>query len=281
MGKLLNVGCGSRFHKSWVNVDVRKTHEEVIPVDITGSLPFHSKSFEMVYHSHLLEHLPKSSAPDFLLECFRVLENGGIIRVVVPDLEAIVRQYILALNEIRTGSSAWKENYNWIMLEMFDQVVRDKSGGGMSDYLKNDEIPNLDYVKERCGKEIDKILLNYKSSKAESRPESSLGSKIKKLRKIVNLIRPRNIRELILMACLGKEYKALTTGRFRLGGEVHQWMYDSYSLSQLLAKSGFVDIVQRGASESYLENWSAYNLDTEPDGEIYKPDSLFMEARKP
>jgi hypothetical protein len=35
------------------------------------------------------------------------------------------------------------------------------------------------------------------------------------------------------------------------------------------------------ADESYITNWTSFNLDTEPDGSIYKPDSLYMEAVKP
>jgi hypothetical protein len=58
-------------------------------------------------------------------------------------------------------------------------------------------------------------------------------------------------------------------------------MYDRYSLASLLQKCGLGKIVQRTASESYISNWTNFNLDTELDGTVYKPDSLFMEAVKP
>lgn len=58
-------------------------------------------------------------------------------------------------------------------------------------------------------------------------------------------------------------------------------MYDSYSLAKLLKACGFQQIMQRTATQSYIPNWSDFNLDTEPDGSVYKPDSLFMEAIKP
>ena len=35
------------------------------------------------------------------------------------------------------------------------------------------------------------------------------------------------------------------------------------------------------ASESRIPGWSEFHLDTEPDGTVYKPDSLNMEAVKP
>ncbi len=73
--------------------------------------------------------------------------------------------------------------------------------------------------------------------------------------------------------------KALNIGRFRLGGEIHQWMYDRYSLGQLLAKNGFVDIKVVNADESNIPNWNSFGLDIIGD-KVRKPDSLFIEARK-
>jgi hypothetical protein len=86
---------------------------------------------------------------------------------------------------------------------------------------------------------------------------------------------------LYLKQLLGSEYKALQIGRFRQGGEIHQWMYDRYSLSVLLNKIGLEQVKKCSAKESYVPNWISWNLDTEPDGSIYKPDSLYMEGIKP
>ncbi len=52
-------------------------------------IPFPDRSFDVVYHSHVLEHLSKSEASKFLKECSRVLRPQGVLRVVVPDLEEI------------------------------------------------------------------------------------------------------------------------------------------------------------------------------------------------
>jgi hypothetical protein len=57
-------------------------------------------------------------------------------------------------------------------------------------------------------------------------------------------------------------------------------MYDQYSLTRLLRRVGFADPKRFDASESQIPGWVAYNLDTEPDGAVYKPDSLYMEAVK-
>ena len=93
---------------------------------------------------------------------------------------------------------------------------------------------------------------------------------------------PNYRRETFLKFLLNSsDYQALQVDRFRQGGEIHQWIYDSYSLQRLLDQCGFTQIVQRTATTSYAPDWSSFNLDTEPDGSIYKPDSLFIEAIKP
>jgi hypothetical protein len=126
----------------------------------------------------------------------------------------------------------------------------------------------------------EKIRLGQANQAKDSSPTSLLLNHI--LKPIYRFIRyPGYRREKLLAVLLGQEYATLQLGRFRQSGEVHQWMYDRYSLKRLLEHCGFSGVVQRSAKESYIENWHQFNLDTEPDGSIYKPDSLYMEAVKP
>jgi hypothetical protein len=69
-------------------------------------------------------------------------------------------------------------------------------------------------------------------------------------------------------------------GKFRMSGEIHQWMYDRYSLKRLLETAGFENFTPVTAFQSRIPGWPAYELDTEQ-GEVRKPDSLFAEATKP
>ena len=80
----------------------------------------------------------------------------------------------------------------------------------------------------------------------------------------------------------GKEGRnaALGVARFRSGGEIHHWMYDQYSLADALATGWICGPKRFDANQSRIPGWVAYNLDTEPDGAVYKPDSLYMEAVK-
>jgi hypothetical protein len=69
-------------------------------------------------------------------------------------------------------------------------------------------------------------------------------------------------------------------GRFRLGGEVHQWMYDRYSLRALLEETGFIEVLQIDAYTSMIESWDRYQwLDVE-ESKVRKPDSIFLEGKK-
>lgn len=279
--KCLNLGCGCRFHPAWENLDFTSTGEGIITHNLTQGIPFSDNSIDVVYHSHLLEHFSRSEADFFLKECCRVLRPGGILRVVVPDLEKITRTYLLSLEAAIAGSQEWAFNYEWMLIQLYDQVSRHHSGGEMVNYVSHDPIPNEEFILKFSGVDAKNLITAVRQHQNANR--NTKKSKIRQLLKpIYRLMRePSHYRELLLKFLLGNEYQSLQIGRFRQGGEVHQWMYDRYSLSLLLQNCGLDRIVQQTANESYLADWTVWNLDTETDGTIYKPDSLFMEAIKP
>ena len=279
----LNLGCGRRFHPEWTNVDFVSTGEGVIAHNLTQGIPFPDASFDVVYHSHVLEHFPKIASESFLRECCRVLRPQGVLRVVVPDLEQITRNYLIALEKATAGSREWAANYEWMLLEMYDQTVRNNSGGEMATYLSTEHIPNEEFVLQRYGIEAKNLISAGSQHRQQSQPASVPEGQPKRLLKqIYRFLRyPTNRQELLLKFLLGEEYSALQIGRFRQKGEIHQWMYDRYSLALLLEQCCLENVVQRTATESYIPDWTGFNLDTELDGTVYKPDSLFMEAIKP
>lgn len=263
----LNLGCGRHCHPAWTNVDFTSTTEGVIAHNLRQGLPFPSASFDVVYHSHVLEHLPKVEAPGLLQECFRVLRPQGILRVVIPDLEQIARLYLEALEQAIQGSREWSNHYNWILLEMYDQTVREHSGGAMASYLAAETVPNQNFVIQRLGREAKNLIEALQQYRQQSSPVE---------------VQPPSEREGLLKNLLGDaDYQALQIGRFRQSGEVHHWMYDRYSLSHLLEQAGFEQIRVCRADESAIPNFGQYQLDVEADGQIRKPDSLYVEAIKP
>ncbi|ETR69785.1 MAG: hypothetical protein OMM_09304 [Candidatus Magnetoglobus multicellularis str. Araruama] len=79
-------------------------------------IPYADYSVDVVYHSHVLEHMPRQFAPVFIQECFRVLKIGGIIRVAVPDLERIVREYLKNLEQaLNDDEQAANRLYNYFI----------------------------------------------------------------------------------------------------------------------------------------------------------------------
>ena len=279
---MLNLGCGNRFHPKWVNVDFSSIGDGVIAANLAKGIPFPEAHFDVVYHSHVLEHFSRADAVYFLEECWRVLKPGGILRVAVPDLEKIARAYLDALKKVQGGDEIYEANYDWLLLEMYDQTVRNISGGDMARFLMDKDVHNEEFIIKRCGVEIKSLIQAGKDKRQSSVPQAtnfSLGSLKSLLRKCCN--KYYWYEEAVKFFLGSKDYQALRIGRFRLDGEVHQWMYDNYSLQRLIVKSDFVNVTQMAADESNIDNWVTYNLDTEPDGSTYKPDSIFFEARKP
>lgn len=118
----LNLGCGLRAPFGWTNVDgswnarlakyplVRRSlsrlglfpsdkleipwSSTILIHDIRKSLPFPDSSVAALYASHVLEHLYREEGQKLIAESFRVLQARGVLRIVVPDLRAIVEEYL-------------------------------------------------------------------------------------------------------------------------------------------------------------------------------------------
>lgn len=120
----------------------------------------------------------------------------------------------------------------------------------MLNYWKQNPMPQEEFIIERTGSEVKNALKTIRSN-PNNRPTKN---------------------------CIHKNADEI--GKFRLSGEIHQWMYDEYSLGKLLQIAEFNQIKKVEANKSYIKNFNSYFLDIEQNGEIRKPDSLFMEAIK-
>jgi hypothetical protein len=132
----------------------------------------------------------------------------------------------------------------------------------MIGYISKQHIENIEFIVNLWGVEGRRAIENARE-KTKKSPERSLGN-VLGLKKFP--IQRRNrlfaIKELVNRLLLGKEYEALQIGRFRISGEIHQWMYDRYSLSMLFNKCGFKNITRRTATDSYIPEWDKFQLDT-------------------
>ena len=278
-----NLGCGSQICPDWINIDLVRTGPGVVAHDLSTGIPLPDASCEVVYHSHVLEHLRRSDAQFFMRECFRVLKPGGILRVAVPDLEQICRQYLLALDRVLAKGAHAACDYEWIMLELFDQTVRPQSGGDMRAYLQQNPLPNEAFVYERIGEVGREMVSSLRASVGQvghSSENLSLGIGAF-LRKMGRHMGVQLAQKLVFWATGRRFIEACRLGRFRMGGEVHQWMYDRYSIEQLMISVGLKDPRQESALTSRISGWTDVPLDVLPDRTVRKPDSLFMEGLRP
>ncbi len=288
--KLLNLGCGDRYcpDANWTNVDFVSAHPRVIAHDLLRGLPFQANQFDAVYHSHVLEHFTLADGQRFLNECLRVLKPGGVLRVAVPDGEQICRLYLEALSKLEAGESDWQDRYDWMMLELYDQLVRTSSGGAMADYLRHPELPeskDKDFILWRTGNIGREIMESAAQARAtQEKGTNGAASSAHDWRRWAGQTRSalrRWRQQLKLWPLSSRERQALAVGLFRLSGEVHQWMYDAYSLRQAIEIAGLVNISRCQPTESKIENWAAYHLDVDVDGTEHAPSSVYLEGRKP
>lgn len=97
--------------------------DNMVSQDLSKGIPFDDASVDVVYHSHMLEHLDRWVAPLFMAEVRRVLRPGGIQRVVVPDLERLCRDYLEHLRACDEDPSLLPDHDRYVG-EIIEQSVR-------------------------------------------------------------------------------------------------------------------------------------------------------------
>lgn len=121
----VNVGCGKTITEGWRNIDnslslklarvpflvsllrslrlIQKPQYDYIQFtrshhiefgNAIKRLPLPDSSVEVLYSSHMIEHLDRDEMNRFLQEALRVLQPGGILRLAFPDIRHYVRQYL-------------------------------------------------------------------------------------------------------------------------------------------------------------------------------------------
>jgi SAM-dependent methyltransferase len=136
---LLNLGSGPALAPGWIAVDASwngwlatrpwlraaaraaglvSAHHAAIPwpsagilcIDASRGLPFPDGTVDGIFAAHLVEHLHPDDARRLLAECWRALAPGAALRVIVPDLEAIVDAYRRLLaqpGDHRAAAASW------------------------------------------------------------------------------------------------------------------------------------------------------------------------------
>ena len=88
----LHIGPGKAYFPGWTNVDLFD-HVEADMFAHALALPFEGGSFDLIYSSHVLEHLNRHMVSAALYHWRYLLKEGGILRLSVPNFRAVCRYY--------------------------------------------------------------------------------------------------------------------------------------------------------------------------------------------
>lgn len=134
--KFYNIGAGSFFHPYWTNIDYHNNfydkdrHFINIEYDLMKieKLPIESNSAEIVYISHVLEHISDSAAHNILSECYRILKPNGLLRIVQPDIDCYYNAYkrgdqvFFGKYPKNLSSKLWEEKWFGVPMDVLEQA---------------------------------------------------------------------------------------------------------------------------------------------------------------
>ncbi|NWF57770.1 MAG: methyltransferase domain-containing protein [Fischerella sp.] len=114
----LHLGCGPINHPKFINIDgLPAPHIHYIR-PINNLSCFAKNSVDLIYACHCLEHFSHADVPMVLAEWFRVLKKDGILRLSVPNFDALLDIYHAKGNDINSiiravmGGQDYKYNFH-------------------------------------------------------------------------------------------------------------------------------------------------------------------------
>jgi len=118
----LNVGASPIWRKKgWTILEHKPSkNTENYVLGNAADIDLPDDGCSIIFCSHVLEHIPHFQIQKVLLEFSRVLETGGVLRVLTPDLKKIATAY-----------AGEDENFFKQALEEDENIRRDLGLGGM------------------------------------------------------------------------------------------------------------------------------------------------------
>ena len=164
----LHLGCGTKHIDGYVNIDAR-----YLPgVDEVDNIKFLRKykpnSVDVIYTSHTLEHVGRYEVEGVLRRWYEILKPGGILRLAVPNFEAICKYYMqnhhhkkIQLNDVMGllyGGQDYDGNFHYVTFDNkslhstlsklgfreYQTYDRDKTEHSHIDDFSNSYIPHMD-----------------------------------------------------------------------------------------------------------------------------------------
>ncbi len=133
----LHLGCGGVRLPGFTNIDCRHlpTVDRVDNIRFLRS--YADESVDLIYCAHVLEHFSRWDYSSVLATWHRVLRRGGVLRLAVPDFEAIVSRYLKTrdlpdLIGLLYGGQDYTENHHYHAWDLAS-LTRDLEGAGFTD----------------------------------------------------------------------------------------------------------------------------------------------------
>lgn len=130
--RFLEIGPGLNRISGFETLNIVAAGDVDYVFDASKKLPFKDNSFDLIYTSHILEHIPWFKTKDTLLEWCRILKSGGRIEIWVPDAMVILNELHKAENgESDTIPDDWKNlnpnnnRYLWVSGRLFYGARKD------------------------------------------------------------------------------------------------------------------------------------------------------------
>ena len=113
----LHLGCGNKKLSGYINIDIREDVNPDLIDDVGNLFTIENESVDVIYASHVLEHIGKNDYHKVLKRWYEVLKPNGILRISVPDFESISDYYsktkdLSKLRGLLYGGQTYKENYH-------------------------------------------------------------------------------------------------------------------------------------------------------------------------
>jgi predicted SAM-dependent methyltransferase len=91
----VNLGSGGKGLAGWVNIEIVPMPDTTLCLDIRRPLPLADASVARLLAEHIVEHFDfVEELPAVLADWHRVLEPGGVVRIVVPDTKRYLQAYV-------------------------------------------------------------------------------------------------------------------------------------------------------------------------------------------
>ncbi len=127
----LHVGCGDVILPGWINVDLEDLPGIDLQDDIRELGKIKDETCDIIYASHVLEHVGRNEFEDVIKTWNKKLKVGGILRIAVPDFEKVIEWYkktdnILDVTGLVSGGQKTKYDYHQMIFDkkFLSQVLK-------------------------------------------------------------------------------------------------------------------------------------------------------------